>query len=231
MNLVKVVAVASVVVLFAAPAFALERTSASRDDRAESERTASGTCNVIYSNVCTGWIWLWTAPNGFEDIVGVTMDPCCPAAVLQSTTVFSWTGLPAGYGYTGEIRVHLSDANDCPADLLSVQPYLISSGFTTHLWGVPTVGQIVLVVDTAQGIWVTDHPAAGPTGPPASGHCYATDRATHSFYYGTDASPLCPGSTLNDGIGDAEFLDWSASFNCTVPVTPMAWGHIKDLYR
>jgi len=76
----------------------------------------------------------------------------------------------------------------------------------------------------------TDHPAAGPTGPAACGACYPTTRVSHSFYWGNAASPLCPGSALNDGVCDAEFLIEIVA-TCTDYILPESWAAVKQLYR
>ena len=87
----------------------------------------------------------------------------------------------------------------------------------------------------------SDHPAVGPTGPAACGNCYPTTRGNHSFFYGAAATPLCPGSALNDGVCDAELL-WDAQVmygagaptDCAsfpVSVQEQTWGSIKALYR
>ena len=81
----------------------------------------------------------------------------------------------------------------------------------------------------------TDHPAAGPTGPQACGLCFPSTRSTHTFLYGTPASPLCPGEPLNDGVCDAELLGWSVTYACVHDgpdaVEQASWGAIKNLYR
>jgi hypothetical protein len=75
-----------------------------------------------------------------------------------------------------------------------------------------------------------DHPAAGPTGPPACGSCFPTTRENHSFYWGTAATSICPGSAFNDGVCDSQFL-WDASMHCVTSVESSSWGAIKGLYR
>ncbi len=76
----------------------------------------------------------------------------------------------------------------------------------------------------------TDHPLAGPTGPVACGPCYPSTRDSRTFYWGPTGTPLCPGSPLNDGLCDAQFL-WDASMQCVVSVESSSWGAIKGLYR
>ena len=65
--------------------------------------------------------------------------------------------------------------------------------------------------------------SCGRSSPPST-------RTIHSFYYGVPTSILCPGSTLNDGVCDSEFL-WDATFCATTAVQPTSWGSVKALYR
>ena len=50
--------------------------------------------------------------------------------------------------------------------------------------------------------------------------------------YGSNktSTPLCPGSNLNDGICDAEWM-WETNINCTTSIESNSWGQIKGLYR
>ena len=40
-----------------------------------------------------------------------------------------------------------------------------------------------------------------------------------------------PGSALFDGIGNAEWLDWFATFECSSAIDESSWGQVKNLYR
>jgi hypothetical protein len=112
------------------------------------------------------------------------------------------------------------------------------SGANTHVWNLPVTGNVVVTVENASeyGLpnptaWASDHPAAGPTGPAACGFCFPTSRPIHSYYYGKANTALCPGSPLDDGVCNAEWLLWAASFRCTVSVEPQTWAGVKNLYR
>jgi len=77
----------------------------------------------------------------------------------------------------------------------------------------------------------TDHPAAGPTGVASCGVCFPTTRVSHTFYFGTATTPVCPGSTLADELCDAElFLDVSMAC-ATTAVEADSWAKVKQLYR
>jgi hypothetical protein len=228
----------------ASPGMALEKRASSFDGDRSDDWNAGATCRVNYYNICTGWVWCW---SGFGEggRVGLVVNSCCGpeenAALLQSIH-FACAEAPPGYGFTGTIAVHSTDANDCPVGApIASQPFIPtgSATFQTVAWGgVPVPAEFVIVVTMEDGIGGlanpaqlgTDHPAAGPTGPAACGTCYPSNRPNHSFAYGTAASPACPGSTFNDGICNAQ-LFWDVDLACDVSVDDSSWGAIKGLYR
>jgi hypothetical protein len=230
-------------VFFPAPSLALEKTAARFHDdsnRADWQRSF-GTITIYYYNSCTGWVWVWS-DWAAGDVVGVSVeDPCATNwNFLTSTRVFVDTGAPAGYGYTGVISVSESGGEGCPDVLLQEHPFLPTSGWNEHEWTVqwPTNQDLTVTVTFGPGednpaTLVTDHPAAGATGPIACGTCYPSTRPNWSYYFGTATSPLCPGSPFHDGVCDAQLLfDVVAFCNDThSPVIPTSWGSIKSLYR
>jgi hypothetical protein len=74
-----------------------------------------------------------------------------------------------------------------------------------------------------------DFDAQGPTGPQGCGTCFPTSRVSRSYYYGTAASPLCPGSKLSV-ICEVEWR-WTARMFYYVSVEETSWGQIKSLYQ
>jgi len=223
------------------PAEALEKRAAPFDPEGSQDWNAGGECISHYYNICTGWVWCW---SGFGDDfrlgVVVNAPQCVPGALLQ-TTHFICTAAPSGYGFTGTIAVHNVDANNCPTEPpIASQPFLPapSSGqFQAVFWGGPPVSsKFAVIVQTNEeqfanpAAFGTDHPAAGPTGPAACGTCYPSTRPTHSFGFGTVASPICPGTTFNDGVCNAE-LFWDIDVAVAVSVEESSWGSIKALYR
>lgn len=222
---------------------ALERRSVPMVDSAESWN-AGVLCTINYSNTCTGWVWVWT---GFGDgaRLGTVYTSCCgsgtPGGALFTSTVYVMSGPPPGYGYTGSIAVYGVDGNNCPVGApLALQAFLPGSSAAQLVsWGsvvVPPKWAIVLTLEepgapNPTGI-VTDHPAAGATGPVACGSCYPQNRLNRSFAYGTPDSPLCPGSTFNDGVCDAQLIWWAElGCACCTSVEYSSWGQIKGLYR
>jgi hypothetical protein len=225
---------------FASSGFALEKTAArmTADDRLD-DWNANTTCSVAYYNTCTGWVWIWSGWSS-GDKIGVCFENCCPShGSLDASWQYVWTAAPSGYGFTGTISVNDTDPDCCKGAELASQTYLPISGWNTYLWGATKISGPSFVVQVELGTstlpnpisYATDHPAAGPTGPVACGTCYPTTRANHSFYYGTAASPLCPGSPLNDGVCDAQLL-WGAGLTCKpISVEETSWSTIKGLYR
>lgn len=235
----------------AAPGFALEKTSV-RDDVQSEGWNAGSTCSIIYYNRCTLWSWVWSG-WGPNDRVGVAADACCNPGQLAQTALRVYGSAPAlGYGFTGTVTIYPSDANNCPVfgSPLATQPwfpgttvvcYPSGGPFDVHNWSVAVPAKFAIVYEfgiaggggsaTACGAnFATDHPAAGPTGPAACGFCYPTTRVNHTFYWGNPTSVLCPGSTLFDGVCDAQ-MRLDIFMNCGVGVEPQSWGSVKNLYR
>jgi hypothetical protein len=224
--------------VFATSGLALEKTAVRMtDDSRAGDWNAGTTCSVAYYNTCTGWVWIWTgwSPN---DVLGVCFDNCCLPnhGFVTSNWAFVWTAAPSGYGFTGTISVSDADADCCPAGAIESQVYLPISGWNQYLWNSKiSGGSFAVTVQHGPGLgsplgYSTDHPAAGPTGPQSCGTCFPSPRTAHSFYYGSATTPLCPGSSLNDGVCASEFL-WDAQLSCVVSVEEASWGSIKNLYR
>ncbi|MGH2569681.1 MAG: hypothetical protein ACRDGR_00555 [bacterium] len=237
------VALSTVVwLVLAAPGLALEKRAArlTDDDQWRSAGTSTS-CLVDYFDVCTGWVWVWSGWRP-EERIGVCFSSCCPAplsAAGDTSYVYFYSGAPAGYGFTGTVDVFAVDADCCPVGVpLSTQPLLPTSGWNSVVLGhvsVPPEFAVTFTFGSAANLpiaVVTDHPAQGPTGPPACGTCYPPTRPTRSFWWGTATSPFCPGSVLNDGFCNAEFL-WEVGLHCEAPVAleSKTWGGIKGLYR
>lgn len=233
--------VLAAMLVFATSGLALEKTAVRADRNVENGGWDAGaTCTVAYANICTGWLWVWSGWSP-SDQLGVIFDPDCCApdgGALTVAQAYFWTGAPSGYGFTGTLSVTDVVAG-CPGPTVyAAQPVLPPAlGGPVGIAAAAPAGSAALVYQFGPGlanpsVVPTDHPAAGPTGPQSCGTCYPTTRPTHSFYFGTPTSPLCPGSGLNDGICDSELLFWSAAFTCGgVSVDETSWGAVKNLYR
>jgi hypothetical protein len=227
--------------VFAASGFALERRTARLTADLDGWSSAS-TCTIQYYNICTGWVWILSG-FGPSNVFGVVNDrcPCNGTESLLTTQTLTWTGAPAGYGFTGTMGVFNVDANNCPSGAaIQSQPWLPTGSASYQLvnWNAVVANpKFCLLYTTGPassnpfGI-ACEHPAAGPTGPAACGSCYPTSRVNHSFDYGTVSGPLCPpASFFNDGSAcDAQIIV-AEGLTCQVAVEPQTWGNIKNLYR
>jgi hypothetical protein len=226
--------VSPVLVLLAAlsvpcAASALEATLRRAPDMRESWG-ASTTATIRYWNICTGWAYGWSglAANetfGSEFEVG-------PGCNLVATSVFWFSGYGSGYGFTGTISIK----PDCSSAPLASQPHLPTTGWTTQLWGIPLPDKFTVSIKMAPspfanpGVIASDHPAAGPTGPPPLGTCYPANRPPHSFDYGISNALCGADSTFFDGAGAVEFFI-DSYVKCPTPVQQSSWGRIKVLYQ
>ena len=244
--------IATLIVLFAVRADALEKVA--RPDygieRDAGQWALGCTSRVSYYNLCTGWIWTWSGWEAQEQAaVFFQTEQCSDEYALHESWHFAETGAPAAYGYTGTMKLTTVDSNRCPAVTLASRPFLPSVGWTRVDWQeFPPPGSNGFLLVWTNGpvggspvSWATDHPSAGPTGPPACGNCYPVTRGTRSFRLGTSSSPLCPGTVFPDEGCNAELV-WEIVGNFTAfsgpPVsTPppqiatSSWGAIKSLYR
>jgi len=242
-------AIALCPILLAAPVHSFEKSAEPFDDNRDRNWQSGGITTHVYYNTCTGWTWAWDLQPGLVHRVGVVFEEPVSRAAEEMRLALSWhhfpRTLPAGYGFTGSIEVFEADSMDCPTGaLLATRSFLPRKGWNELWWDMVTIPPRFALVYKTSGAFApgygiehvtTDHPAAGPTGPTACGDCYPASRRIHSFYYGTSAAPLCPGSTLNDGVCDAELL-WEAVVEAVSPtsvdaLSALSWGGIKGLYR
>jgi len=223
------------VLLLAASAPALEKTSVRMLDDADWNTGMSVT--LAYYNFCQGWIWIWGGWSAGE-LTGVCFENC-GSTLLQGGWLYTSTASCAGYGFTGTTYVTNAGVDCCPTGpVLADHPWLPGSGWNFFTWPNLAVGPRFIVMQqwaaptgfTALSRIGSDHPAAGATGLAACGLCYPTTRVTHSFYYGFAGATLCPGSVMNDGTCDIEWLN-EAVVSCEISVEEATWGEIKALYR
>jgi len=225
------------VLLLATSGLALEKTSVQMlDDSHGNDWNAATTVTLAYYNFCQGWIWIW---GGWSpgDLTGLCFENC-QDGILSGSWLYTVTGAPSGYGFTGSVWVANADANCCVNGVLASQPWLPGSGWAFFTWSSIAVDPRFIIGQTwaaptgftALSRLASDHPAAGPTGVAACGVCYPTTRTTHSYYYGAAGATLCPGSVLNDGTCDIEWLN-EAIVSCTISVEESTWGQIKALYQ
>jgi hypothetical protein len=236
----------------AVPAGALEKQARpdSGIDRDGAAQWSMGcTSTIRYFNLCTGWIWTWSGwqPEDRASVYFQT-ESCVDLHVLEESWHFAQTGAPAGYGYTGTMKLQAVDSIRCPSVTLATRPFLPAPGWNRVVWQeFPPSGSLGYLVTWTNGpvpgspvVWLTDHPSAGPTGPPACGTCYPVQRGTRSYRFGPAASPFCPGIVFEDDGCNAELV-WEITGLFTKWVGPpvsvdphleaSSWGAIKNLYR
>jgi hypothetical protein len=224
---------------------ALEKTPArmSDDEPTRSFWPTPQTMTIAYYNYCTGWIWVWS-DWGPVDQVGVHFTDGMSIVDLATLWVYVSTGCPSGYGYTGLMSLYAPDASGCPTGaLLASHPFLPISGWNPFVWTDLSFPEVLAVytVGVATGNplgLASDHPPAGPTGPPACGTCYPTGRAGHSYYFGSAISPLCPGTPLSAGTDCGAELLWDLYLAGDDGVNAgegeievRSWSTVKGLYR
>jgi hypothetical protein len=220
--------------VFATSGLALEKTAVQFDGAERADFwTQDYTCSVLYYNYCSGWIYYW-GPWSPLDVFGVVFDPCCQAGEesrVAASWAYFWTGVsaPAGYGFTGTYGIYDAPA-DCPVTpALASQATLPVSGWNQYIFDQAVSGKFAVCYEAGinganLATITTDHPASG------CDLCYTCPRDTRSFYFGTFASPLCPGSPFFDDVENAEVW-FDVQFNCVIGVEESSWGTIKGLYR
>ena len=231
----RVVLVALLVGAMSMPAWALEKTSRRAIDNDQWSASTTGT--IRYYNNCTGWVWVWSGWSPGETM-GVRVDAVVSYCFLNLSWALTFSGVPAGYGFTGTIAVR--DGTTCAAPVLVSQPYLppVTSGWNATRWGgvpVPADFLVDITWGAAPGFTngtglASDHPFAGPTGPTACGLCFPSTRVSQSRYFGVGGTYCPSGTTLSDGLCDIEFM-MDINPKCTDVVVDESWARVKSLFR
>jgi hypothetical protein len=204
-----------------------------------SDWNADIACPIQYWNGCVGWTWTWTGWSP-GDRIGVHYSDCS-GAFLTGVDIFTrfTNGVPVlpGYGFTATLETYLADAQSCPTGPPIASVAFLPDG-TTQTISFPLPrdyysGFVALVTMGPGGSgtarYGSDFDAQGPTGPQGCGTCFPTSRVSRSYYYGTAASPLCPGSKLSV-ICEVEWR-WTARMFYSISVEETSWGQIKSLYQ
>lgn len=228
--------VLAAMLVFATSGLALEKSATRITDGDLGDWNAgTSSCSVLYYNLCTGYVWVWSGWAKNSQF-GTVFDTCCDPATDESNLTQSVlryrTGADPGYGFTGTVAVHAVDANLCPVDPpLASQPILPFAGFNVSLWGIPVPAQFAVVHTVADDNDFVSPIAVDTDGPFACGNCYLTTRTTNSYTWGTTDSPLCPGWPWFDGACEVELRSIAQLVCNTVSVEDESWGSIKNLYR
>jgi len=244
MHVLRSAALVATTLLALSDAGALERKPVRFTERERQQSWRAGcSATIAYYNVCAGWAWAWSGwePESRIGVSYTSTSVCSDNALVFGHWMYLLEGSPGGYGYTGSLSIHATDSELCPSGPpIATQVFLPISGWALYSWAVNrTRVAIVATLGSAENnpvVFASDAPSASlPDGPISCGTCYPTNRITHSFYFGTASSPLCPGSPLNDGTCNAELL-WQlvgtlVDDETPVPIRDESWGKIKSLYR
>lgn len=219
------------------PSLGLER-ALDRIYVGESDWNAGGTCTIQYWNTCIGWVWTWRGWSP-HDRIGVHFSSCGEA--LASVDIFTrfTNGVPVlpCWGFSGTLEAYAADENGCPTGPPLASRVFLPNGMTQNVAfsepvAVPTDFVATVTMQTGgsgTARYGTDRDVAGPTGPPGCGTCFPTTRLSHSYYYGKENTPLCPGSKLQVTC-ECEFI-WTPHMTGKIEVETSSWGEIKNLYR
>ncbi|MEZ5066000.1 MAG: hypothetical protein R3B81_14800 [bacterium] len=220
------------------PAFGLERTrELALDSPSESPWTEAVTCALQYYNYCTGWSWFWAAEDG--DRTGTVFEACHSDCEVLSASALFVNSSQYGRGFMSLLGLYAVDENDCPQEPPLASMYYVQSGgwHTFDFGGVAVPPRFAIMTTHTNyhypGIdvgFVSDHPAAGPTGPPACGTCFPSDRVGHSYFWGNVDSPGCPGTLIEDTACPAEFLV-NVQLSCASAVPQSSWSRLRSMFR
>jgi hypothetical protein len=241
-----VLAAALLSLALAATAAALQKTPARAPAEMREDRwLTGGTCSIAYYNLCSGWVWIWSGWDPGERF-GIAYGPVRICSDIGSVVTDSFlhvmTGSPAGYGFTGTVSVEGNYPDPCPDDPGPYsQPFLPTMGWNHHTWYAPVYQYAVVTYTIGPapgnpcGISTDQASALGPTGEPACGSCFPESRQTHSYRWGTEGSPICPGIPFEDDLCPVELLAAIEGYvydpGGTISVESSSWGKVKSLFR
>ena len=204
-----------------------------------SDGGATGACSIIYYNLCSGWLWLF---SGFVpgDMAGVVFDlpTDCNKVVGEdcANTGFWWYWrytLP-DYGYSLSYDLYEVDANMC----LTTSVGSLAAQDPVERWNYyaglgSTIGDFAAIVATWDGGTLpylgTEHNTNNAGSPVACPGFVLT--VGHGYIWGNVGSVYCPPYHIaHDGYVDV-LMD--AGFECPTPSSTedASWGGIKNLFR
>jgi hypothetical protein len=226
--------VLAALLVFASSGLALEKTAVQANLDRGDWNAGTSSCSIVYYNICTGWVWVWSGWAA-NSVLGTVYDTCCDPAnestYVTGTYFYYATGAPPGYGFTGTVSLEGVDGNDCPTGAIASQPVLPVSGWNFFVWGNDVPNRFAQVHVLADEFNFGTPVNIYSDGAQACGICFPTTRTTSSYTWGTTGSPLCPGFNLNDGACNVEWLAPAQVVCNTIAVEDDSWGSIKNLYR
>ncbi len=200
----------------------------------------AGNCSIIYYNLCSGWIWLY---SGFAagDEVGVIFDlvgDCgkLPGAIICNTQGFwYWRFTSPKRGFTVSYNLFEADSIGCKvgASLGS-----LANSDPVERWnllpGLGCVSGNMAVISatfdagTLPYLGTDDNESNAAGGP----NCLGIGAGTgNSVYYGRPSrTQYCPPLYFSDGIGPVDFM-MDASWYSITATEDASWGDVKSLFK
>lgn len=205
------------------------------------QSTLTGACTVVYYNLCSGWLWLW---SGFResDEIGVIFDlpNSCgkePGEVCTNTDIWWYWRYtqPGRYGFYISYSMYEVDENGCKVGL----PIGTLNGIDPHeRWnhmtglGSATADRVAIVATWDSGTLpyaATDNNASNANAAGCGG-LIGTGNSVQ-FVDGGGATVYCPPARFTDGLGYIDLV-MLARFTCeTTDTETMSWGEIKSLFQ
>ncbi len=200
---------------------------------------ATGICSIAYYNICSGWIWVYSA-GVISDEIGVVFDlpnDCAKVPGESCTnTAFWWYWrytLPA-YGYTVTYNLYNVDSEYCKTGpslgtLANQDP--LEQWFCFPGLGTTTSDLVAITATWDRGTHpreATDNNVSN-----VNAGCAPASTTAHSFYFGNSETQYCPPiDAFNDALGPVQLL-MDATFSCEEPSStePASWGAVKSLFR
>lgn len=211
------------------------------DDRG----AASGSCSIVYYNLCSRWLWVWSDWNQGDE-VGVVFDlpadcGALPNEVCTNTEFWwYWRYTTPGWGYTITFNLYQVNEEGCKvgASLATIPRY---DPFGEHGPPGPIVfpevvdltGRVAITATWDKGTLprlATDNNAKNLAAPVLCPG-YSPSPA-HSFFYGGPSAPYCPPLPFEDAHGPVQIL-MDASFECrpVIGTAESSWSAVKTLFR
>ena len=206
-----------------------------------SQGGGAGSCSLIYYDICSGWIWIYSG-WGAGDQIGVAFDlpagcgklageHCCNTGLW-----WYWRYTAPGYGFSVSYGLYNTDATLCLAGQ--------TGGFAgldpTERWNFTAgLGCVTSDVATITATWdkgtlpyaATDNNVSNSVGGPACAGVPINPPTSFAYYIAAGPTTYCPPAYFADALGPIEFL-MDAGFVCGGTATEEAsWGEIKSLFQ
>ncbi|MFH1679165.1 MAG: hypothetical protein ABIH26_00820 [Candidatus Eisenbacteria bacterium] len=207
---------------------------------------ATGTCSIVYYNICSGWYWRYSPFRGDEriagDHAGVVFDlpnDCAKEPGAECVHLgfwWYWRYTTPGWGYTLSYYLWPVDEDFCMVgepigSLLCQDP----TERWNHYPGLGTTNAdmvAVISVFDKGGLphWCLDNNYRNSQAPIACDG-WPGPLGVHSVYWGNYDTMYCPPYFFADPVGPIQFI-MDATFSCEgTPIEPASWGTIKSLFR